>query len=205
MRHKKVVCIGGICLALMFLATPCVAQSSIFRIEEDWEMVVHQPDPIIYSPQVTFFTSPSTATESTYFQLQMNYAADEGFDGGGFHVAAVNGGGNIDEARSHTDSPLTVGNDRVQWTSVMAAIDGTLLFAVKDGYATQWGSFGGPDYLVRIEGTDFADLSQYHHSQSLSSVDVGFGGNRVSSITLKQVRLYYTDGHISTIDVNSQP
>lgn len=204
--HKHLVRIGGMGFALLFALTPCLAEEAkVFKIEEDWEMNIHHPDPAICSPQVTFFTSPSTENAGDYFQLQMNYHCDEWFDGGGFHVAAVDGGATVDEARSPTNAPFTLSTDRVRWTSVMASIDGKLLFAVKDGHAHQWGNFGGPDYLVRVECDDHPDLSHYHHSQSLASVDVGFGGNRVSSITLKQVRLFYTDGTVSTIDVNAQP
>ncbi len=87
----------------------------------------------------------------------------------------------------------------------MAAIDGQLLFAVKNGHADQWGNFGGPYYLVRIDSEHLADLSSYDPAQSLETVDIGFGANRVSKITLKQVRIYRTDGNMQTIDVNGHP
>lgn len=87
----------------------------------------------------------------------------------------------------------------------MAAIDGQLLFAVKDGHGNQWGNFGGPDYLVRIDSEHFSDLSAYDPAQSLESVDVGFGANRVAEITLKEVRIYRTDGTTQAIEVNLHP
>ncbi|MDG2220258.1 MAG: hypothetical protein P8L85_02700, partial [Rubripirellula sp.] len=147
----------------------------------------------------------STGSEDDYFQLQMNYHADQWFDGGGFHVAAVRAGDTIDEARSGTNAPLSFSSDNIRWTNVMAAIDGQLLFAVKNGHADQWGNFGGPDYLVRIDSEHLADLSSYDPAQSLETVDIGFGANRVSKITLKQVRIYRTDGNMQTIDVNGHP
>lgn len=206
MRHSPFVCVGGIGFALLFALAPCAAQDAVvYKIEEDWQMNIQHPDPAICSPQVTFFTSPSVNSDDDYFQLQMNYHADEWFDGGGFHVAAVHCGDTIDEARSPTNAPLTLSSDDVRWTSVMAAIDGQLLFAVKNGYSHQWGNFGGPDYLVTIDCDDHSDLSGYHHSQSLATVDVGFGGNRVSAITLKRVRLYYSNGNTETIELNAQP
>ncbi len=206
MRHSLMRCVGGIGLALLFALSPSAAdQAKVYKVEEDWELKIQHPDPAICSPQVTFFTSPSVNTSNDYFQLQMNYHCDEWFDEGGFHVAAVHDGQTVDEARSATNAPMTLSCDDVRWTSVMAAIDGQLLFAVKNGYSHQWGHFGGPEYLVRIDCEDHSDLSSYHHSQSLDSVDIGFGGNRVTSITLKTVRLYYTDGKMTTIDVNANP
>lgn len=213
MRSNTFVRMGGIGLMLLFVASAATAdeasinkiEAPIYKIEEDWEMHIQHPDPEICSPQVTFFTSPSTDSEDDYFQLQMNYHADEWFDGGGFHVAAVCDGDTIDEARSGTNAPLVFASDKIRWTNVMAAIDGQLLFAVKDGHGNQWGNFGGPDYLVRIDSEHFSDLSDYDPAQSLESVDVGFGANRVAEITLKEVRIYRTDGTTQAIEVNLHP
>lgn len=204
MRSAQVI-IGGILVALFCACFANAQETTIWKIEEDWEMVINDPDPATFSPQVTFFTSPSVSSDDTYFQLQMNYAADEGFSGGGFHVAAVFGEDLIDEARSATSSTLATDGDVIRWTSVMATINGKYLFAVKDGHGDEWGHFGGPAYLVQLSAGDAVDLSSYHHQQSLDSVDVGFGGNRVHRITLERVRLHYADGHVTTLHVNAQP
>ena len=110
MRSNMSVRVGGFGLMLLFVASAATAdealinkiEAAIYKIEEDWEMHIQHPDAEICSPQVTYFTSPSTDSEDDYFQLQMNYHADEWFDGGGFHVAAVCDGDTIDEARSST-------------------------------------------------------------------------------------------------------
>ena len=49
-------------------------ENDIWKVEEDWELRTYQPDPSIYSPQVTFFVTPDSTKSDTYFQLQMNYA-----------------------------------------------------------------------------------------------------------------------------------
>ena len=93
MRCKNLVRMGGIGFALLFSSALVTAQEAVldkgaapvYMIEEDWELKVQHPDPEICSPQVTFFTSPSADTEDDYFQLQMNYHADEWFDRGGVH------------------------------------------------------------------------------------------------------------------------
>ena len=105
-RRRSIV--GGIVLTLVLAALPaCVAaDSTIYKIEEDWEMVINEPDPANHSPQVTFYTSPSVNLDEVYFQLQMNYAADRDFSGGGFHVASVQSDQILDEARSDTRASL---------------------------------------------------------------------------------------------------
>lgn len=198
--------VGGLVFATL-IASPSICQaeqSEVFRIEEDWEMVVNDPDPTNYCPQVTFFASPTTA-DSTYFQLQMNYAADDDFSGGGFHVAAVRNGNIVDEARSVTHLALQTDGDRIRWTSVMAAFDNAFFFAVRDGQSDDWGAFGGPDYLVEMPAGSVDDLDNYSPQESLDTVDIGFGANRVSSLKLVRVRVYYKNGNSITIPVNSSP
>ncbi len=199
--------VGGVVFAFVFAALPAclAADSSIYKIEEDWEMVIHEPDPANHSPQVTFYTSPSWNLDDVYFQLQMNYAADKEFSGGGFHVASVQNDQILDEARSVTRRVLATDGDHIRWTSVMAVIHNKLLFAVRDGHATEWGNFGGPDYLVKMTASPVPDLAEYHPQQSLDNVDIGFGANRVQSVKLLQVRVFYTDGRIVTVPVNRQP
>lgn len=163
-------------VAVMFigLSVACSAELPKVRmVEEGWSMAINEPDPNSYSPQVTFLMSPSADNENTYFQLQMNYAADEGFSGGGFHVAAVNDAHIVDEERSQTKRALSTMHDHVRWTSVMAVIDDKLYYAVKDGHSDDWGTFGGPEYLVEMT-TALSDLSGYSVNQSLDTVDVGF-------------------------------
>lgn len=207
MIRLSTVIIGGILIASVVAGahSATAIEPHVFKIEEDWEMAVSEPDAANCSPQVTFFTSPSFQMENCYFQLQMNYAADEGFESGGFHVAAVVDEAFLDEARSATQLTLASSNDLIRWTSVMATINNKLLFAVRDGTGNEWGSFGGPDYLVTIVPSPVVDLNDYAAQQSLDNVDIGFGANRVTSITLKRVRLFYTDGTSRTITVNGQP
>lgn len=135
----------------------------------------------------------------------MNYAAEDDFSGGGFHVAAVRNEHFRDEARSFTRLPLRTDGDRIRWTSVMAVIDNRFLFAVRDGLGDDWGAFGGPQYLVAMGAEGVHDLDDYSPQQSLETVDIGFGANRVSSLKLLRVRLFYKNGSSTTLSINESP
>jgi len=176
-------------------------ENDIWKVEEDWELRTYQPDPSIYSPQVTFFVTPDSTKSDTYFQLQMNYAADDVFSAGGFHVAAVNNENMVDEERSDQQITLSLPSDTLTWTNVMAVVDGKLMFAVKDGLCQEWGQFGGPEYLVQIEGSATNNLDQYNYEDSIGNVDIGFGKNRVQMAKLKCVRLFRLNGSMTTIDL----
>ena len=175
---------------------------AIDRIEEDWEMNLIEPAPQNNSPQVTFFIKPSLQEDTSYFQIQMNYAAKDSYSAGGFHVAAVSEEVYVDEARSGTRQGLSIDRDTISWTNVMAVIDHQLFFAIKNGHCTDWGAFGGPEYLVKMPAGTIEDLTEYHPNQSVADVDIGFGGNRVSTIELKTVRAYYRDGTVVSFPIN---
>jgi len=188
------------------LSEPVLAdESPVWKVEEDWELKTYQSDPSIFSPQITFFSTPDDADTETYFQLQMNYSADNNFSAGGFQVAAVKGGSTVDEERSDQQITLSLVSDCIRWTNVMAFVNSKLLFAVKDGYGQEWGSFGGPEYLVQIEGVAADHLNHYSITSSLQSVDIGFGKNRIESIVLKRVRRFRIDGTIETVELDQSP
>ena len=109
----------------------------------------------------------------------------------------------LDEERSATKLALTTAHDHVRWTNVMAFIDGKMYFAVKGGNSTDWGEFGGPEYLVEMP-TTLSDLSGYDPHQSVRTVDIGFGRNRVSSVILRTVILHYSDGTKEKLQLNQQ-
>ena len=199
---RAIVIVGGLCLFASLPGVAAAVDPVLFMVEEDWELTINEPEVNINSPQVAFFLYPDADHADCYFQLQMNYAADDGYSSGGFHVGAFCNETLVDDERSQIRETLYCDNDRIEWTSAMAVFNGQLMFAVKDGHSMQWGHFGGPEYLVQMDDQEIHALDHYTPEKSLQSVDIGFGKNRVASIRLKTVRLTYTNGHTQTIHVN---
>lgn len=181
---------------------PGHSEPSIFMVEEDWEMTLNQPDARTNSPQVAFFLHPDALHSDRYFQVQMNYAAEEGYSSGGFRVGAFVDEVPLDEERSKVKGVLSWDNDTVRWTSAMARFNDQLMFALKDGSGYQWGAFGGPEYLVAMPEDDIHDLDHYSPQESVNNVDIGFGRNRIKSLRLKKVRVTYTNNTQKMIEVN---
>ena len=198
---------GGIIgFFVMLSLAPCLAQSSAaeswVRIEEDWELVVGEPDTSINSPQLTVYYTPSAQSPEIYFQVQLNHAADESFLGGGFRVAAVQSDERVDEALSGTRAMISYTGDTIRWTNVMAVVGDEILFAIKNGTSQSWGEFGGPEYLLRMQRHHVSDFSDYSPEQSVSDIDFGYGRNRVQSLVLKRVRAYRADGTYAIYEAN---
>jgi hypothetical protein len=188
------------CFALLVaFCTAAAAQAQqprVYKIEEDWELVVSSPRPAIHSPQISIYTMPNDSNPGVFFQLQLNYAARKDFSEGGFMVSAIRNGKPVQETRSDVCQLLAYDGEQLRWTSVMAVIGNELLLAIKDGQGSHWGSFGGPDYIVRMPAQGLTHLDGYTPQSSKQTVDVSFGANHVQSLVLKRARAYYTDDQV---------
>lgn len=200
---RSKILFGGICFAAMLCSSATAQESSpVFMVEENWEMKINEPDVKINSPQVAFFLYPDADCADCYFQLQMNYAAEDGYSSGGFRVGAFCQEQAVDDERSQIRQSLAWDGDTIRWTSAMAVFDGKVMMAVKDGFGWQWGTFGGPEYLVEMSDQEIHDLNHYTPEMSTASVDIGFGKNRVASIRLKSVRITLSNGTVRTINLD---
>ena len=187
-------------MAFVGILSSAAAGEPWARIEEDWELKLHQPDALSNSPQLTTYLTPDAGRPSVYFQLQLNHAADADFSGGGFRVSAIANDAAVQEARSGTRALLTHDGDLISWTSVMTTRNDQIFFAIKDGVSDSWGEFGGPEYLLQIPAGEISDLSGYTPRQSIDDVDIGFGKNRIESLTLQRIRAYREDGSFLTVE-----
>ena len=202
--------IRPLAIALFAAAVSCLwasdvaaAEPHIYMVEEDWELVVGEPKPAIHSPQLSFYLVPSVANPGVYFQLQLNHAARQDFAGGGFMVTAVVNEVAHDEAKSDFRTPLAYDGEQLKWTSAMAVMNGELLYAIKDGLGSHWGSFGGPDYILRMPAGNIQSLDGYSPQESVKSVEIGFGSNRVTTLVLKKARLHYSNQEVVEMVLNA--
>jgi len=190
-------------VSCLWASNVTAAEPSIYMVEEDWELVVGDPKPGIHSPQLSFYLVPSAANPGVYFQLQLNHAARQDFAGGGFMVTAVVNEVAYDEAKSDFRTPLTYDGEQLKWTSAMAVMNGELLYAIKDGLGSHWGSFGGPDYILRMPAGGIRSLDDYSPQKSVKSVEIGFGSNRVTTLVLKRARLHYSNQEVVEVVLNT--
>lgn len=191
--------LGAFCL---MPTGPAESAEPWVRIEEDWTLALNEPDSRTHSPQITFYLTPHANQEQTYFQFQLNHAADAEFSGGGFRVDAFQQNESTDRATSLTRAALNVSDDVINWTFVMAVQDQELLFAVKNGQSQSWGAFGGPEYLLRMPANGIENLAHYTPRRSVADVDLGFGRNRIKYLRLERVRAYRKDGTIVSVVTN---
>lgn len=199
---KLMVSVG--CAAVVMLFTSSGARGelslSVTSVEEDWELVVDDPDPNSSGPQVTCSIAPHSADDSLYAAFELNHRTLPEFERGGMQLQVWGGSYNLDNNPNPQHEIMQTAGERVTWTMAMTLSGGNLTFEVKNGHSTTWGAFGGQGYLRSSQPCDFDNLNAYSAEDTIENSGVGFASNRVESLTLKCVRYYLSNGDVITDD-----
>jgi hypothetical protein len=170
--------------------------SATVAVEEDWELVVGEPDPDTLAPQATVVISPIGNPDAVYVALDLNHHSQFEFSSGGLQLQLWSNNQPLQTANSHANGRLQKNNETISWTQRMSVESGNLTFAVVNGNSDTWGSFGGGGELSIAVGTSLSDLSGYTPDVSVQNSGIGFASNRVKSLTLKKVRRIDATGNV---------
>lgn len=166
----------------------------VVRIEEDWELVIDEPDVASNAPQVTTVLSPFADLGGYYVALELNYQSQPQYAPGGVHLQLWQGQQFVSTRKFPVDARLGTASETITWTQAVEATEGTLTFEITDGESQTWGAFGGEGYLkVTLPGYA-CNLDGYRPEVSTGNSGVGFAKNRVVSLTLKRVRATASTG-----------
>lgn len=197
MRFRRVPASGVAlgCAALAF--TSPMAQSSsewpenVIRVEEDWVLVLNEPNDAVTAPQFHTVMSPIASTDSYFAQVTWNYRENPDFISGGMQLHGCDGE-NVVRRRIVAMGELSTAAETVTWTQALATDGALAYFEIFNGQSTTWGSFGKD---MRIDLDSYTSyLNDYTPEVSAENSTVTFGSNRVDSLTITQVRWYGASG-----------
>ncbi|MEO6807839.1 MAG: hypothetical protein ABI353_01820 [Isosphaeraceae bacterium] len=188
-------------MALSPMAGVARAQSPIIdRVEEDWELVIEQPDTVGAGPQITTTMSPQGDNSLSCVAFNLNYRGTPTFQAGGLEVQVwIN---QIRQASSCSQSmqSMNTPGETITWTQRMALSSGGVAFDVLNGASTTWGKFGQGSNLNIVYNGSTGSPMQYSPDVSVKNSGVGWQSNHVTSMTLKQVRYYANNMLVRTDD-----
>jgi len=190
----------GRCLLLMALvfgscllsgASCANAEDSVItRVEEDWVLVVRNPNPAKTAPQLLNVISPVANLNGVYAILELNHATQPEFSPGGLQLQAWNGEALTAFHPSLCAGSLRFDQETIRYTIVMEVKDGHLTVEVKGGRSDTWGEFGDRGYLKTRMVCGLGDLTQYSAQFSADQSRIGYGRTRVGEFYLDRVRFY---------------
>lgn len=183
-------------------ASPALAQTSpqVVQVEEDWELVIQNPDSGNVAPQVTCTISPNLQLNTLYATFELNHKTVPEFAAGGVHLQLWSNDYNLSRKSHSSAAVLATANEVVSWTSRMQLQGNALTFAIVNGHSTTWGDFGGGTTLTASYGTSLKNLNAYSCQKSVENSGIGYASNRVTSLALKCVRYTLDDGAVLTDD-----
>jgi len=165
----------------------------VVRVEEDWVLVLNQPNDSVNSPQFHTIMSPTGNIDGFYAQVVWNYREIPDFMAGGLQLQLWNGEEAI-QFKSDREDPLSTAAETIRWTQALETNDGTLSFRITDGQSVTWGDFGEGLHLASAGGP--AALNGYSPEVSVQNTCITYGANRVNVLAIGQVRYYGSSGLI---------
>jgi hypothetical protein len=208
MRISRILAAAFSATAIVSLAA-AMAQTPpatlVDRVEEDWKVVVTNPDVSGCGPQITTCMSPVSNGSTPFVAFDVNYREFPSFAAGGMQLQVWSGGSVLSTATVGT-TQFTTPNEVVTWTQSMSINSGTISYDIANGRSTTWGRFGqGYGNLSVSFPTTLNDLSlTYSPDISANKSGVTWQANFVSAMTLLQVR-YYSGGTLVATDTVARP
>lgn len=163
----------------------------VIRVEEDWMLVLNEPNDNIDSPQFATLMSPYADVDSFYAQVLWNYRETPEFTAGGVQLQSYEGD-TLVRRRSIEKGRLSTTAETITWTQSLETDGNVLSFEVSDGESDTWGTFGKD---MRISSNaNLSDLSDYSPEVSAQQSCITYGSNRVNQMVIAKVRYYGASG-----------
>lgn len=180
------------CAAVLGMANFAAAQN-ITKVEEDWELVLGQPDQLVCGPQVLTTMSPFNNINDTFFTLEVNHRSAPYWTAGGLSIHQWSGEWRIQSYDRADRTVMTTDNETVTWTQQLYVNSGQLTFKIINGSSSTWGPFGYSGMFKLHTNWGVGNLNSYSPDVSVSQSGVAFAGNRVKSLKIKEIRLTLDD------------
>jgi hypothetical protein len=174
-------------LVCLGLVGSVVAQDKL-RIEEDWELVLGEPDANSVGPQVITTMSPNNNLNGTFFTMEVNHRSAPTWTPGGISIHRWSGDWRMGSFDRSDRTVMSTSSETVTWTQAMYFDNGRLVFKIYDGVSDTWGPFGYSG-AVRLDCSwGVTHINSYSPTVSVANSGPAYAGNRVHSLKLLRVR-----------------
>jgi hypothetical protein len=185
--------------AVLSFASGAFAQH-VMHVEEDWELVLGTPDPLVCGPQIVVTMSPTSDITGIHYTHEINHRSLPYWTPGGLTIHEWNGESRNQSYDRVDRTVMNTQNEVVTWTQTLDLYSNKLTFEVTNGMSTTWGPFGISGLFKVRRDWGGNNLDGYTPAVSIAESGVVYAGNRVQSLKLKEVRLTFSDGEVLVDD-----
>jgi hypothetical protein len=172
-------------------------------IEEDWTLIVSNPDKVNHAPGIKMIMSTQGDLLGYSADYSINYHKE------GDPATFSPGGYGIELCSPCQDQPTTVSStdldlmdtpgETLSWTQRLKLSGGTLSFSLRNTSSTTWDTTSGEALSVSAPCT-LSDLSNYDPSFSAFQSGPIWWASRVQSLVMTAVRYYDATGRLLQTD-----
>ena len=188
-------------LAILSSSSAWAQSGYLVAVEEDWELVLTEPDPEVVAPQITCIMSPNNNLNDTYFSFEINHLTGPTFSPGGLHIHRWSGDWRLGTWSRDDRAVISEANDTIRWTQSLRVGLGRLTFEVQNGTSDTWGNFGFGHFELD-QSWGVPHINSYTPDVTLANSGIGYASNRVSSLKITRIKKTYIDG--STVIDNTE-
>ena len=135
----------------------------IVRVEEDWELVVGDPDVNSCGPQVVTTMSPGWDISGTYFTMEINHRSAPYWQPGGISIHRWNGEWRMASFDRSDRTIMNTDGEVVSWTQALYFEDGKLTYKIDRNlvYWVEGGYLFAGDAVKAIANSATSDDDAY--------------------------------------------
>jgi len=170
----------------------------VVRVEEDWELVIGEPDANSAGPQIACTMSPFANISDTHFTVEVNHRSVPWWSPGGVSIHQWSGEWRQQSFDRADRSVMQTNDEVVRWTQALYVESGKLTFQVKDGTSTTWGPYGFSNMFKLQTNWGVNNINSYTPDVSAALSGVAYASNRVKLLRLVQVRATLSTGTVVT-------
>ena len=174
----------------------------VYRVEEDWELVLDSPSDAKVAPQLMTVMSPKADLSDLYGMVTWNYREIPTFYSGGLQLQSWS-----DDlflySKNFREGEFSTTGETITWTQSLKVNNNILTLRIKNGQSDTWGSFGGTEMQLS-ELTLVNNLNQYSPEVSVKNSAVTYGAYRVIKMRIKEVRYYDAFNNLIATDSSSK-
>ena len=182
---------GGMCFS---------ADSTVVRVEEDWEVQIGTPDPFLDMPQIVTVFGPSDPEVGAHAVFELNHGTLPSFGEGGMQLQYWSGDTLMGYKRQKAPAEFSTAGETVTFTTVTEIENGNLTMSVIDGRSKAFGIFGDENALRIQVQTSLRSLDGMSLDNSVRHSKVTYGANHVQKFQRNRVRMLNAAGEVVATD-----
>jgi hypothetical protein len=202
--HRLLSVCAGLAMLALAVPSPLPAEETeggsleeappIIKVEEDWEVVIGEPDTNLDLPQIVTVFGPTDASFGTHTVFELNHCTLPDFTRGGMQIQVWWGEELIGYKQQHSPVQLEIPGETIRYTTVTTLGGNVIRMRIENGTSETWGDFGGGNLMLVELATTRNDLNPYDPNNSVKHSRVTFGSNRVNWFVRRSIRFYSSDG-----------